>query len=146
MNARKTTLTLLATCGFALCALPAFAASDADKHFKAMDTNSDGKVTRAEHAAAAKKMFAQCDADKDGVVTVAEMDASLAAQGRKPPADEKNSAEKIKVIDQNGDGKLTAAEHEAGTETMFAKTDTNHDGSLTPEEMSAGLKMLKKDS
>src|SRR6188768_491935 len=147
MPTGKNRVSLIATCGLALCTLPvAFAGTDSDKHFKMMDANGDGKITRAEHSAAAKKMFAQCDANKDGIVTAAEMDASLAAQGEKPGPGYKSSAEKIKVIDQNGDGKLTAAEHEAGTEKMFAQMDTNHDGALSKEECDQGMKMLKKDS
>jgi Ca2+-binding EF-hand superfamily protein len=122
----------------------ALAGTDADKHFKMMDANGDGKITRAEHAAAAKQMFKQCDANHDGVVTVAEMDAASAAKGEKPGKDEKSSTEKIRVIDQNGDGKLTAAEHATGTETMFGKMDRNGDGVLSKDECEAGMKMLQK--
>ena len=138
---------MVAACGFALCLLPAaFAENHADKHFKMMDANGDGKISRAEHAAGAKQMFAQCDANRDGVVTAAEMDAAMAAKGEKPDKHDKSSAEKIKVIDQNGDGKLTIAEHDAGTESMFAKMDKNGDGFLSKEECNEGQKMLKKES
>jgi hypothetical protein len=47
-----------------------------------MDTNGDGKISRAEHAAGAKQMFAQCDANRDGIVTAAEMDAATAPKAR----------------------------------------------------------------
>ena len=53
-------------------------------------------------------------------------------------------AEKIKEIDQNNDGKLTAAEHAAGTEKMFDKMDTNHDGFISKEECAEGMKLMKK--
>src|SRR6266542_2184167 len=123
MNTQKR-ISIIMACGLALCALPhAVANKDADHHFKMMDANGDGKISRAEHAAAAKKMFTQCDANHDGVVTAAEMEASLAAQGEKPGKHDKTAAEKIQMIDQNGDGQLTAAEHEAGSEKMFAKMD-----------------------
>ena len=132
-------------CSLAICALPgAYAGNDADKHFKKMDANGDGKITRAEHAAGAKQMFAECDANKDGVVTAAEMDAATARHG-KPDKFDKTAAEKIAVIDQNGDGKLTTAEHEAGTEKMFGLMDTNGDGSLTKEECAAGMKRMKRN-
>jgi Ca2+-binding EF-hand superfamily protein len=143
----KSQIPLIVACGLALCTLPtAFAGPDGDKHFKMMDTNGDGKISRAEHAAGAKKMFAQCDANKDGIVTATEMDAAMAAQGEKPSAGDKSSAEKIKVIDQNGDGRLTALEHETGSEKMFAQMDTDGDGSLSKEECNQGMKKLKKDS
>lgn len=132
-------------CSLALCFVPAaFADHDADKHFKKMDTDGDGKITRAEHATGAKKMFTECDANKDGVVTATEMEASLARHGEKPGKDVKTAAEKIREIDQNNDGKLTTAEHEAGAGKMFGKMDTNGDGVLTKAECDEGMKMMKK--
>jgi Ca2+-binding EF-hand superfamily protein len=145
MKTQGKRLSIVIACGLALCALPsAFAGPDADKHFKMMDTNGDGKISRAEHAAGAKQMFAQCDANHDGVVTAAEMDAAMAARGEKLAAGDKTSAEKIKEIDQNGDGKLTVAEHEAGTETMFNKMDKNGDGFLSKAECDEGMKLMKR--
>ena len=133
-------------CSLAWCALPAaLAGPEEDKHFKMMDANGDGKITRAEHAAGAKQMFAECDANRDGIVTATEMDTLMASKRQKPAKDEKSSAEKIQVIDQNGDGQLTAAEHAAGSEKIFSKMDTNSDGVLTKEECDAGQNMLKKD-
>lgn len=132
-------------CGLALCALPqAWAGNDADQHFKMMDANGDGKISRAEHAAGARKMFEQCDANHDGIVTAAEMDAATAMRGNKVAKDEKNSAEKIREIDQNGDGQLSTAEHAAGTEKMFAKMDKDGDGFLSKAECDAGMKLMKK--
>lgn len=133
-------------CSFAVLALPAaFAGPEADTHFKKMDANGDGKISRAEHAAGAKQMFALCDANRDGTVNAAEMDAAMAAQGMKAEKDDKTSAEKIAVIDHNSDGKLTAAEHEAGSGKMFALMDKDADGSLTKAECAEGMKMMKKD-
>ena len=138
--------TLATASSNALFALPAaFAGQDADKHFKMMDADSDGKITRTEHAAGAKQMFAKCDANQDGVVTAAEMDAAMASKDGKAGKAQKTSAEKIKEIDQNGDGQLTAAEHDAGTEKMFAKMDKNADGSLSKDECHDGMKEMKHD-
>jgi len=140
-------------------------ANPADK----MDTNKDGIVSAQEHAAGAKLMFTQMDANRDGNVTAAEMDAAHAAMkkehaGARTGDDhgkhegyakhdeakhggkhELSSAEKIKVIDTNGDGVLSAAEHEAGSRSMFGKMDADHDGRLTLAEIDAGHeRMLKK--
>ena len=60
-------------------------------------------------------------------------------------AGDMSSAEKIKKMDTNGDGKLSAAEHEAGARDMFAKMDTNKDGSVTVAEMDASHKRMMKD-
>jgi Ca2+-binding EF-hand superfamily protein len=42
-----------------------------------IDTNHDGKVSAAEHAAYAQSMFQKMDANHDGMVTKAEMDAGM---------------------------------------------------------------------
>ena len=121
-------------------------AAGADAEFKMMDTNKDGKVSAEEHAAASKKMFDTMDANRDGKVTAAEMDAAhLRMTGHKAGKSDMSAAEKIKVIDSDGDGILTAAEHAAGSRAMFEKMDTDKDGFLTKAELVAGhASMLKK--
>lgn len=56
-----------------------------------------------------------------------------------------SSAEKIKQMDTNGDGRLSTAEHEAGARKMFMMMDSNKDGSVTAAEMDASHKMMMKD-
>lgn len=112
-----------------------------------MDTDHDGHVSADEHAAGAKRMFAKLDADHDGNLTAAELDAAHMAKkhGDHEPKGRMSSAERIQVIDTNGDGVLSAKEHEAGSHSMFEKMDTDHDGRLTAEEIDAGhAKMMKK--
>jgi Ca2+-binding EF-hand superfamily protein len=141
MTPIKTSLIL--TCCLALAAVPcAFAGPNAehsaDAMFKSMDTDGDGRISRAEHAASAKKMFDKMDANHDGIVTAAEMDAFHAMKTDKPGKDGMSSADKIKAMDTNGDGQLSQAEHEAGSDAMFTKMDTNNDGFLSPAEFTAG--------
>ena len=101
MNNGKKLNSILVACSLVFWALPAaFAGPDGDKHFKMMDTDGDGKISRAEHAAAAKQMFDQCDANHDGIATAAEMDAATARKGETPAKDDKTAAEKIQMIDQ----------------------------------------------
>jgi Ca2+-binding EF-hand superfamily protein len=128
----KKTLVLL---GCALV-LPAFAATDL---FAKMDANHDKRITAQEHAAAARAMFVTMDADKDGKVTAEEMTAAQPkVTGRKAGAGDMDSADKIKAIDADGDGVLTAKEHAGGSRAMFEKMDRNHDGKLTRGEFNAG--------
>jgi len=117
----------------------AFGAAAHEDEMQMMDSNKDGMISPAEHAAGARRMFQEMDADHDGKVTAAEMDAMHAQM---KPADTSgpsmSSAEKIKTIDKDNDGVLTAAEHEAGSREMFAKMDANGDGSVSADELRAG--------
>lgn len=124
----------------------AFAAGPAASEFRAMDANHDGKISGDEHATATKGMFATMDANKDGRVTPAEMDAAHErVTGEKAKTGDMASADKIKVIDKDGDGVLTAEEHATGSRSMFDAMDTDNSGALTEAELSAGrAKMLGK--
>jgi Ca2+-binding EF-hand superfamily protein len=124
----------------------ALAAEPAASSFRGMDVNHDGYISRDEHAAAAKGMFAAMDASKDGRVTAAEMDAAQErVTGRKAKTGDMAAADKIKVIDKDGDGVLTADEHAAGSRSMFEAMDSDKSGALSEAEFSAGhAKMLKK--
>jgi len=47
----------------------------------------------------------------------------------------------FKMMDANGDGRISAAEHDAHSRTMFTSADTNKDGSVTAAEMHAMMQM-----
>jgi hypothetical protein len=95
-------------------------AGSAGRELQMMDANRDGKISADEHAAGARAMFEMMDANKDGNVTAAEMDAAHEqVTGRKAKGTEMSSAEKIKVIDTDGDGSVSAEEHAGGSKTMF---------------------------
>ena len=49
----------------------------------------------------------------------------------------------MKMMDTNGDGKVTAAEHADGCRQMFTKMDSNQDGRVTAAEMDAAHPMMK---
>ncbi len=134
--------------GIAVSALTASSAMahPTDKEFAMMDSNKDGKVSAAEHAAGAKAMFEKMDSDKDGKVTAAEMAAAhQGVTGHQAGKSDMSADDKIKTVDSNGDGILTAEEHGAASESMFAKMDTDKDGFLSKKEMAAGhAGMMKK--
>ena len=56
-----------------------------------------------------------------------------------------SSAYKIAKMDSNGDGMLSASEHEAGADAMFKDMDSNGDGNLSRKEFEAGHKMMMKE-
>ena len=134
----------LASVSFAGESKPDTAAAD----FMKMDTNKDGKVSADEHAAGAKQMFDTMDRNKDGKVTAAEMEAAHErVTGRKAKESDMSAAEKIKVVDTDGDGVLTNEEHAVGSRAMFEKMDTDKNGFLTKDELAAGhASMMKKPS
>ena len=118
----------------------------AEAEILAMDKNGDGRLSATEHAAGSRSMFEAMDANQDGRVTAGEMDAFAAKRtAHEREEDRMSSAAKIKVIDTNGDGVLTADEHRDGSARMFTTMDTNRDGSLDKAELAAGhANMLKR--
>ncbi|MCC8364291.1 hypothetical protein LK996_14545 [Lysobacter sp. A6] len=144
---RKTLCTLIAAM-LATAAFSAAANKSGDDKFKMMDTNSDGQVSSAEHAAGVTKMFGEMDANKDGFVTAAEMDARHAMKADKGDmrGHDMKSSDKIAKMDKDGDGKLSAAEHDAGAADMFKMADSDGNGMLSQSEMSSAHgKMMSKD-
>jgi Ca2+-binding EF-hand superfamily protein len=129
-----------------LIPIGASATPDVGKHFSAMDANQDGKVSPSEHAAGAKAMFGKMDANRDDQVTAAEMRAAHhAVTGQAAKRGELAAADKIKAVDSDGDGVLTADEHAKASAAMFVKMDTNVNGLLSRDEMAAGhAAMMKK--
>jgi len=133
--------------GFAL--LPSVAhANRPEATFESMDDNDDGKISQDEHFAAASRMFEKMDTNADGTVTAAEMTAAhQRVTGKKAQKTELTAAEKIKMLDTDGDGALTSEEHAAGARSMFDKMDADKDGYLTKAELKAGHdKFLRKSS
>jgi hypothetical protein len=120
-----------------LLAAPAFAGGGHGK----MDTNGDGMVSAAEHAAGSTAKFHSMDADMDGNVTAAEADAFHKQSGKAPMA----SGEWVKKQDTNGDGMISSSEQAANAEARFAKLDANSDGNLTEAELSAAKTAMADD-
>lgn len=103
-----------------------------EAQFAKADVNGDGKVSRQEYGKLLiDEMAIYFDANGDGVVTKNE----FVALGGDPEAFDR--------LDQNGDGKLTAAEVKMSDEAIdvltvaFVGADQNKDGYVTLEEAKA---------
>ncbi|MBB6096235.1 Ca2+-binding EF-hand superfamily protein [Povalibacter uvarum] len=137
MISSKGKVSLTAACAFAV-SLSAWAGGDKHDKMAMMDTDGDGKITQAEHAAGAKNMFVKLDANADGKVTAAEMDAAHKSMGHDKAGKGMSSADKIAKLDTDGDGALSSEEHSAGSKKMFGRMDADGDGNLTAAEWKAG--------
>lgn len=131
-----------------LCGI-AIAGGGKDDHMKMMDTNSDGKVTSAEHADGCRQMFTKMDSNQDGRVTAAEMDAAYpmmkhhkdrhdaTAARNEDGHDKENAADRS--YDQSA--KMRAGKMMSSSEKIAAM-DTNGDKQLSAEEHAAGAKKM----
>jgi Ca2+-binding EF-hand superfamily protein len=124
--------------------------SKAHTAWRAMDTDGNGELSAAEHAAAAEARFRMLDPDKDGQVTEAELDAArykMTGNADKPPKGEQpirtSAADMIAKVDADGDGIMSAAEHADGAKAMFEAMDADDDGSLTKAELREGRKQIR---
>jgi Ca2+-binding EF-hand superfamily protein len=114
-----------------------------ERELQMMDEDGDGRISAEEHAAGARRMFETMDANGNGKVTAAEMDAAHEkVTGRKARKGEPSAADKIAVIDADGDGTLSAREHADGARAMFQKMDADANGFLVEAELAAGHEKL----
>jgi Ca2+-binding EF-hand superfamily protein len=99
--------------------------------FKALDADSDGKLTKAEVDAARGKpmLLLIADANKDGAVTKEELAKSYARRGGRV------SERIFAALDADKDGKISAAEWQAAGERRFARLDRNKDGDVTTDDL-----------
>lgn len=90
-------------------------------HFKELDTNKDGVVTKAEFDTGHAKHFKALDTNHDGKLTIEEMEAAH------------NQHHEMK------------AQHQTGTfKEVFDHADTDHDGALTKDEAKSMPMILER--
>jgi len=99
MKSRDVSIIAIAAGSFAL----AFGALANEGDLQTMDTNKDGMISAAEHAAGARQVFR-------------DMDAAHRSMSGDILAPAMSSAEKVRTIDADHDGVITAAEYEAGSQ------------------------------
>lgn len=153
MNSSKSPRRILA-CALVLLLPSVVFAIEADKKLERLDRNDDGRISRSEHAVHAERMFKKMDANRDGIVTLAELRELKEDKYDKRDKDGKHDkkkkhekrlygdqtpAEKFKVLDQNGDGRLTESEHEEACERRFKKIDRNNDNEISESELEEAM-------
>lgn len=118
-----------------------------DAEFKNLDTNGDGKISKAEIQAAVDKMaadtsaeikkrqqedFNKLDTDHNGQLSLAEYEAGVKITPKAGLADQR-----LQAFDTNKDGVITAAEFRSKPLAEFDRVDTNHDGTISEAELKA---------
>jgi len=105
----------------------------AREKFAEIDTNSDGKITRAEGQAHSDARFAKTDANADGSVTATEMKAAM--MERMSKRFDKRIAKHMDRADTNKDGVISNAEARIAGDTRFERMDKNKDGVIELAEI-----------
>jgi Ca2+-binding EF-hand superfamily protein len=143
---------------------PPSGAEMADGILDRFDRNGDGKLTKEELQELPEGLWQKWDLNADGVVEAGELEKALEntrgglgpimnpPRGPRPagppgagPRGELlrgNPADIIKKQDQDGDGKLTAAELGVDAKT-FQRIDRDGDGKITAEELATAQDLIR---
>jgi Ca2+-binding EF-hand superfamily protein len=116
-----------------LAATPALAQNVSLDVFDTADTNHDGRITRAEFAAAREKQFDRMDRNHDGAVSKEDFGFLLALA----PSREQRLDRFIAGADANNDKRVTREEFRASPMRLFDRADTNTDGVVDAAELAA---------
>lgn len=102
----------------------------------AQEAIGDGPITRAQVTAAVRRQFRAMDTDRNGTISRAEFDAYRARTGDGTPGDPFGHVghKWFEKADANGDGRVTFAEAETRPDQLFDMADLNHDGVVSPSE------------
>ena len=106
-----------------------------EKHFKEMDADHDGMISKAEFDAAHSKHFHDMDTDKDNKLSRAEM----AAGHQKAAGKIREKGFEAADTDKNGELTREEVKNMPRLSKGFDKMDTNKDGKLTRDEMEAAM-------
>ncbi|HEY3695575.1 EF-hand domain-containing protein [Phenylobacterium sp.] len=101
------------------------------------DLDHDGKVTLAELRKAGESGFlSRLDTDRDGRISRAEFDAGAQRRAGRGGADATARAAAMwAALDADKDGFISKAERDAALGRRFNAADTNHDGWLSKGEL-----------
>jgi Ca2+-binding EF-hand superfamily protein len=97
--------------------------------FERLDTDNDGKVTRAEAEAYRDSKITEFDKDNDGALNQAEYTAMMQSMMAE------HMQRRFERRDADGDGKLSPSEMSSRMDRMFKHMDENGDGAIERSEM-----------
>lgn len=120
MNYSSITIALALALGMPLAASAQQAATGGltQAHFDRLDTNQDGKVSRAEYQQHMEQAFGKLDADGNG-----RLDPTEAGEVMTP--------DQFATVDANADGQVSKTEFIDQVTRDFDRQDRNQDGYLT---------------
>jgi Ca2+-binding EF-hand superfamily protein len=107
--------------------------------FSALDTDKDGKISKAEFEANQPQRLKAADANKDGTVTEKEFENFVVKQAKE------RAGQMFARLDTNKDGKIDDADAKQIADTRFDRVDANHDGSITRDEFRPRGMMGQRD-
>jgi Ca2+-binding EF-hand superfamily protein len=108
--------------------------------FQALDKDKSKGVSLDEFKAFGHNEFKAVDANHDGVITQSEfLNAPVNGKFTQDQLAQirRNKTIRFVALDQDGDGKLTQAEHDKAGERAFKELDKNGDGKVTLAELKA---------
>lgn len=111
------------------------------------DPLGDATVSRKAAESQAAARFDALDTDKDGVLSPAELAAAVPARpgagARSGGRGNRAGGWMARMLDANGDGRITRDEFVAGMLRRFDRMDANHDGQLTSAERQAAREEMR---
>jgi Ca2+-binding EF-hand superfamily protein len=132
---------------------PQLSSRDADKIFRRLDENHDGKITTSEvpeeYRTALEGMIAVADKSRDNALTKAEFRSALKEMPEAGAQLEEVDPKLIfQQMDRNGDGRVTSdevpQEHRQLFDRLLKDGDKDGDGALSRKEFTAALTAAHK--
>jgi Ca2+-binding EF-hand superfamily protein len=96
--------------------------------FARADANGDGRITRDEFISTRNALFTRLDRDRDGYLTSADAPQRLRKHGGE------GQAAGLRLMDTDGDGRISRQEFVDGSLKLFDRADADHDGIVDSRE------------